>query len=140
VIGAALLQGGDLRAAVILVAIAATAMTFNLLLFNTIPDATPDYKAGRRSLVHRVGVLGTARIGIAAWAVATLAIGYGQLSGVLPAWAWLAAIPAIAFIVPVGRWTLAGAPLPVPLPVLGFNVLHNLATHALLIMAWLLGR
>jgi len=138
VIGAALLQGGDLRPAVSLVAIAATAMTFNLLLFNTIPDAGPDRMAGRRSLVHRVGVLGTARIGVAAWGVATLAIGYGLLTGALPAWAWLAAIPAIAFIVPVGRWTLAGAPLPVPMPVLGANVVHNLATHATLIVAWLL--
>lgn len=140
VIGAALLQGGDLQPAVILVAIAATAMTFNLLLFNTIPDAEPDRRAGRRSLVHRVGVPGTARIGVAAWGVATLSLGWGLLTGALPAWAGLAAIPAIGFIVPVGRWALAGAPLPVPLPVLGANVAHNLGTHAALVAAWLLSR
>lgn len=140
VVGAALLQGGALQPAVVLVAIAATAMTFNLLLFNTIPDAEPDRRAGRRSLVHRVGVAGTARVGLAAWAVATLALGWGLVTGALPPWAALAAIPAIAFIVPAGRWTLAGAPLPVPLPVLGANVVHNLATHAALILAWLTSR
>lgn len=140
VIGAALLQGGVLRPAVVVVAIAATAMTFNLLLFNTVPDAAPDRRAGRRSLVHRVGVRGVARLGLAAWAVATLAIGWGLFTGALPAWAALAAIPAIAFIVPAGRWALAGAPLPVPLPVLGANVVHNLGTHAALVAAWLIGR
>jgi len=138
VIGAAMLQGGALRPAVWLVALAATAMTFNLLLFNTIPDAEPDRRAGRRSLVHRAGVAGAGRIGLAAWALATIALGLGLLGGVLPHWGWLAAIPALAFVLPVGRWTLAGAPLPVPLPVLAANVLHNLATHAVPILAWLL--
>jgi len=140
VIGVALLQGGALQPAVIIVAIASTAMTFNLLLFNSIPDAAPDYRVGRRSLVHRVGVVGAARIGIAAWGVATLAIGYGLMRGALPPGTWLAAVPAIAFIVPEFRWTLAGAPLPVPIPVLGLNVVHNLATHLLLIMAWMVNR
>lgn len=138
VLGAALLQGGALQPAVIVVA--ATAMTFNLLLFNTIPDAEPDRRAGRRSLVHRVGVPGAARRGLAAWAMATLAIGWGLASGTLPPWAALAAVPAIAFIVPTGRWVLTGAPVPVPQPVLGANVVHNLATHAALIVAWLIGR
>lgn len=140
VIGAALLQGGDLQPAVMLVALAATAMTFNLLLYNTVPDAGPDHRAGRRSLVHRVGVRGVAHIGLAAWAVATLAIGWGIVTGTLPPWAGLAAIPALAFFVPAGRWALAGAPLPAPLPVLAANVVHNLATHAALIVAWLIGR
>lgn len=140
VVGAAMLQGGALQPAVWLVAMAATAMTFNLLLFNTIPDAGPDRKVGRRSLVHRVGVRGAARIGVAAWAVATLSLGYGLVTGLLPALAWLAAVPAVAFIVPVGGWVRAGSPEPVPLPVLGSNVVHNLATHAVLIAAWLLSR
>lgn len=140
VIGVALLQGGALQPAVTVVAIAATAMTFNLLLFNTIPDAGPDRRAGRRALVHRLGVTGTVRVGLAAWAVATLAIGHGLIAGALPATAALAAIPAVGFIVPAGRWALAGAPLPVPLPVLGANVAHNLGTHAALVVAWLLSR
>lgn len=140
VLGVALLQGGALQPAVVIVAIASTALTFNLLLFNSIPDAAPDYRAGRRSLVHRLGVLGTARIGIAAWAVAALSIGYGVATGVLPSGTGLAAIPAIAFIVPEGRWTAAGAPLPVPLAILGLNVVQNLATHAVLIGAWMLAR
>jgi len=58
--------------------------------------------------------------------VATLSLGYGLVSGLLPAWAWLAAVPAVAFIVPVGGWVRAGSPEPVPLPVLGSNVVHNL--------------
>lgn len=140
VIGAALMQGGALRPVVVLVAIAATAMSFNLLLFNTIPDAVPDYQAGRRSLVHRVGVLGCARIGMAAWAVATLALGLGLARGLLPSWAWLTVIPALAFIVPAARWARAGAPLPMPLPLMALNVAHNLASHGLLILAWLLDR
>ena len=140
VVGAALLQGGALRPAVMVVAIAATAMTFNLLLFNTIPDAEPDRRAGRRSLVHRVGVAGVARLGLVGWAVATLCIGGGVASGLLPGWAALAAIPALAFIVPTARWVRAGAPTPVPLPVLGANVAHNLGTHATLVLAWLLSR
>lgn len=139
VVGAALLQGGELRPAVILVAIAATAMTFNLLLFNTIPDAEPDRRAGRRSLVHRVGVPGAARIGLAAWVLASLCILWGLMNGSLPAGAALAMIPALAFVVPVGRWMRAGSPLPVPLPVLAANVVHNLGTHAVLIVAWLVG-
>lgn len=139
VVGAALLQGGPLRPVVVLVAIAATAMTFNLLLFNTIPDAVPDYQAGRRSLVHRLGVLGAARVGLAAWAVATGALAFGLVAGLLPVWAWLAALPAAAFIAPACRWVFAGAPLPVPMPVLGLNVLHNLGTHAVLVVAWLVG-
>ncbi len=137
VLGAALLQGGEPTPAVGVVAVAATAMTFNLLLFNTIPDAESDCRAGRRSLVHRLGVAATARLGIAAWAVATAALAFGLASGALPPWALLAAVPAVAFIVPVGRWVRAGTPLPVPLPVLGANVVHDLGTHAALVVAWL---
>ena len=136
VLGAALLQGGALKPAVLVVAIAATAMTFNLLLFNTIPDAEPDYQAGRRSLVHRLGVQGVAWAGLLAWALASLALGSGLALGLLPPWAALAALPAAAFAVPAWRWARAGAPQPVPLRLLGLNVLHNLGTHAVLVLAW----
>ena len=140
VLGAALLQGGALQPGVWVVAAAATAMTFNLLLFNTIPDAAPDHRAGRRTLVHRLGVAGVARIGLGAWAVATVALGTGWLAGWLPPLAALAAVPALGFGWVVGRWVHAGAPEPVPLSVLAANVVHNLATHAVLVAAWLLGR
>lgn len=140
VLGAALLQGGPLQPAVLLIAIAATAMTFNLLLFNTIPDAEPDRQAGRRSLVHRLGVAGAVQLGLAAWSVATLALGLGVACEVLPTAAAWVALPALAFAWPAGRWLRAGAPLPVPLPVLALNVVHNLGTHAVLVLAWWLGR
>jgi hypothetical protein len=70
--------------------------------------------------------------------LATLSLGLGLMAGWLPAWAGLAVLPALAFVVPVGRWTQAGASLPVPLPVLRANVVHNLGTHAALVAAWLL--
>jgi 1,4-dihydroxy-2-naphthoate octaprenyltransferase len=138
VIGAAMLQGGALRPAVFVIAVAATAMTFNLLLYNTIPDLEPDRAAGRRSLVSRVGVPRTALIGLSAWGVATGALVVGIATSILPLFAGFALVPAVAFIVPVGAWTRAGAPLPVPLPVLGANVVHNLGTHAALVLAFLL--
>jgi hypothetical protein len=47
-------------------------------------------------------------------------------------------VPAVAFIVPVGGWIRAGAAVPVPLPVLGANVVHNLGTHAALVLSFLL--
>jgi len=136
VVGAALLQGGALEPAVLVVAVAATAMTFNLLLFNTIPDAEPDYQAGRRSLVHRIGVRGAAVAGMVAWAVSTLALASGLVLGLLPAAAGFVVLPALAFVVPAARWVRAGAPLPVPRRLLGLNVLHNLGTHALLVLSW----
>jgi 1,4-dihydroxy-2-naphthoate octaprenyltransferase len=138
VIGAALLQGGELKPAVLFVAVASAAMVFNLLLYNTIPDAEADRRAGRRSLVHRFGVPATARIGIGAWAVATGSLGLGIVAGALSPWALLAAIPAGVFLKQVAGWTAAGTPLPVPHRVLASNVIHNLGTQAALVAAWLI--
>jgi 1,4-dihydroxy-2-naphthoate octaprenyltransferase len=138
VIGAAMLQGGPLTPAVWVVAVAATAMTFNLLLYNTIPDMEPDRKAGRKSLVLRIGVRPVAYVGLVAWGIATAAIAVGITTASLPPFAWLAFLPGAAFVVPAAVWTRAGAPLPVPVPVLGANVVHNLGTHAALVVAFVL--
>jgi 1,4-dihydroxy-2-naphthoate octaprenyltransferase len=138
VTGAALLQGEPLRPAVWLVALIATCMTFNLLLLNTIPDREPDAKVGRRSLVQRFGVRGVAFIGFASWLIATGTLVGGVLQGALSYWALCALLPAVAFALPYIGWLRAGASAPIPIPVLGANVIHNLGTHALLVLAWVI--
>jgi 1,4-dihydroxy-2-naphthoate polyprenyltransferase len=138
VLGAALLQGGALQPGVIALAIAATAMTFNLLLYNTVPDAEPDRRAGRRSLVHRVGVRGVAALGLLAWFVATGALAWALVTGALPVWTALALLPALFFLVPAAGWLRAGAPQPIPMPLMGANVIHNLGTHAAVIVGLLI--
>jgi len=140
VIGAAMLQGGALQPGVWLVALAATAMTFNLLLFNAIPDAEPDARCGRRTLVHILGVTRTAWLGLLAMALAPAALVYGVLAGNLSAATCLAVVPAAVLAVRLWAWRRDDWAMPVPGTVLATNVLHNLGTHVIVIVAALWGR
>jgi 1,4-dihydroxy-2-naphthoate octaprenyltransferase len=139
VLGAATLQGGAFTTASLAVAAFATCATFNLLLLNTIPDREPDRRAGRRPLVHRIGVRGVAVVALASWALATAILTWATAAGALPPWCWLWAAPALLFLAPFLPWLRAGAPTPIPVPVLGANVVHNLGTHLALAIGLVLG-
>jgi 1,4-dihydroxy-2-naphthoate polyprenyltransferase len=138
VLGAAILQGGTLRPAVWLVALAATCMTANLLLLNTLPDIEADAAGGRRSIVHRFGPQFVARLGLFNWLVAAAALAIGIVGGQLPTAALLALLPTVVFGAVYLGWLRRGPLLPAPMPVLGLNVVWNLGTHAALALVWML--
>lgn len=141
VLGAAMLQTGPIRDATLLVAMVATVLAFNLLLFNAIPDRAADGHTGRRTLVRMVGVPTAARIGVFAAALALGTLCYGIATAALPGSAVLALVPTILFLRATLGWlgTDTPAPVPVPIPqrVLAANVVNALGTLAALVIAWL---
>lgn len=137
IIGAALLQGGPLSDATVVLALMTTALTFNLLLFNAIPDQLADGRTGRRTLVRILGVPATARVGVFAAALALGVLGHGVISGALPGAAALAVLPGLNFLRAALAWLTAGTPLPVPAGVLGANVINVLGTLAVCVLVWL---
>jgi 1,4-dihydroxy-2-naphthoate octaprenyltransferase len=134
VLGAALVQaaGGPVAPGVWWVALAAFAMTANLLLLNTYPDLGPDRAGGRRTMPILIGSRAAALVYAGFVLLEVVALVAAIATGALPAWAALALLPVLA-VVPAVRWALAGAPgdMP-PMPALGGNVIWNLATHAVL--------
>lgn len=131
VLGAALVQGGDLGPAAIAASIPPFFMTFNLLLLNEFPDEDADRRGGRRNLITLFGRKRAAGIYIVAGWMVPLALILGVQIGSLPSLALLAIVPSIALIPPT-RWALASSSEPVPIPALGANVIWNLATNSAL--------
>ncbi len=132
--GAAIVQGGTLRAAAVAAAVPAFFMTFNLLLLNEFPDETADRRGGRRNLVLLLGRKGAAVV----YAVAALAtpatLGVAVALRTLPAVALVAVVPSLLLIAPL-RWALRAPEEAVPIPALAANVGWNLATNAILAVA-----
>lgn len=131
VLGAALVQGGELGPAAIAASIPPFFMTFNLLLLNEFPDEEADRKGGRRNLVILLGRRGAAAVYfVAGWMVPVALIG-GFQAGALPPICLLAILPSLALVSPT-RWALTAAVEPVPVSALGANVAWNLATNCAL--------
>ena len=134
VVGAALVNSGDISAAAVAAGIPATFMTFNLLLLNEFPDEGPDRAGGRKNLVVLFGRR-TAALAWAAAAVATpLSIVVAVGLSVLPLPCLAGCLPSLLLAAPM-RWALSDPAQPVPVPAMGANVTWNLATNTVLAIA-----
>ena len=134
VVGAALVNSGDISAAAVAAGIPATFMTFNLLLLNEFPDEGPDRTGGRKNLVVLFGRR-TAALAWAAAAVATpLSIVVAVWLSVLPLPCLAGCLPSLLLAAPM-RWALSDPAQPVPVPAMGANVTWNLATNTVLAIA-----
>jgi 1,4-dihydroxy-2-naphthoate octaprenyltransferase len=141
VLGAAITQNDEpFTSATWIISLAAGLMTFNLLLLNTIPDMEPDRMAGRRSLVVRFGVSAAGKIALAAAVAAVLLIVVGVVIRAVPLFSLAAVVVAAPLLLSLSQWLKGGAALPIPNKVLGANVVHNLATHLVIIIAFTLGK
>jgi len=134
VVGAAIVNSGDISAAAVAAGIPATFMTFNLLLLNEFPDEGPDRAGGRKNLVVLFGRR-TAALTWAAAAVATpLSIVVAVWLSVLPLPCLAGCLPSLLLAAPM-RWALSDPAQPVPVPAMGANVTWNLATNTVLAIA-----
>lgn len=131
VLGAAMVQGGELGATAIAASIPPFFMTFNLLLLNEFPDEIADRRGGRKDLVILFGRRQAARIYVLAGWLTKIALLIPILMGIFPWVCLLALIPSIALIPPT-RWALTRPTEPVPVPAMGANVIWNLATNSVL--------
>lgn len=131
VMGTALVQVGEITPAMVVAAVPATLLTFNLLLLNEFPDQEADKVGGRKNLVHRLGRTRAAIL----YAVAALAVPgsivAGWLAGTLPLWAILGLVPSLFLVRPV-RWAATNPQASVPHPALRDNVLWILGTNVFL--------
>ena len=104
VVGAAWLQSGRLGAASILISVPVGLWVAAILLMNEVPDRDADARAGKATLVVRLGVQATRRVYLAlqggAWAALILA----AILGLIPAWAGFACL----LLLPAA-WRAAGA-------------------------------
>lgn len=141
VVGTALVQDGVIGSAAWAAGIPAFLMTFNLLLLNEFPDEQADRAGGRRNLVLLLGRRRSALV-FALAAIATPAsIAVAVMSGVLPVFALIGALPSW-FVAPAVRWAFTRPGEPVPIPAMAGNVIWNLATNVLMaaglgLAAWL---
>lgn len=131
VLGAALVQGGELGVTAIAASIPPFFMTFNLLLLNEFPDEKADRRGGRKNLLTLFGRKGAAKIYVLAGWLTKIALLVPILMGIFPWVCLLAFVPSLALIPPT-RWALTRPKEAVPIPALGANVTWNLATNAVL--------
>jgi 1,4-dihydroxy-2-naphthoate octaprenyltransferase len=131
VLGAALVQGGELGATAIAASIPPFFMTFNLLLLNEFPDEEADQRGGRRNLITLLGRSGAARVYVLAGWLTKIALLLPILAGIYP-WLCLLALLPSAALMPPTRWALSRPDEPVPVQALGANVVWNLATNTVL--------
>ena len=134
VLGAAMVQGGQLGPAVTLAAVPAFLMTFNLLFLNEFPDEAADQAGGRRNLVLLLGRPGAARLYAALALAVPVTLLAGVVSGVLPLAALGALLPSLLLAAPL-RWAFRRPAEEVPVPALAANVTWILLTNSLLAAA-----
>jgi len=134
VLGAALVQSGQLGPTGVAASVPAFFMTFNLLLLNEFPDQAADRAGGRRNLVLLLGRRGAAWVYVlSALAVpAYLLVTAGW--GFLPALATVAVLPSLLLTGPL-RWAISRSEEPVPVSALAANVGWILATNTVLAIA-----
>lgn len=89
------LQAGTLPVPAVLAAVAVGAWTAAILVANEVPDRKADARAGKRTLVVRLGLAGTRRLYLAIQAGGALAVAALVPAAGLPAWA---ALPALALL------------------------------------------
>lgn len=131
VLGAAMVQGGELGPTAIAASIPPFFMTFNLLLLNEFPDEEADRRGGRKNLLTLFGRRNAARIYVLAGWLTKISLLVPVLTGTFPLVCLIALLPSAALIPPT-RWALTQPAEPVPVPALGANVIWNLATNVVL--------
>jgi len=134
VVGAALVNSGEISATAVAAGIPATFMTFNLLLLNEFPDEGPDRAGGRRNLVTLLGRRAAAWVWAAAAFATPLSILVAVALSVLPLPCLAGCLPSLLLAAPM-RWALSDPAQPVPVPAMGANVTWNLATNTVLAIA-----
>lgn len=131
VMGTALVQVGEMTPAMVVAAVPATLLTFNLLLLNEFPDQEADKVGGRRNLVHRLGRTRAAVLYAVAALAAPGSIVAGWLTGTLPLWAILGLVPSLFLLRPF-KWIATNPQESIPHPALRDNVLWILGTNVFL--------
>ena len=137
VIGAALVQDGQLGPAAWSAALPAFFMTFNLLLLNEFPDEQADRRGGRRNLVLILGRRAAALVYVVAGLAAPLWIIAAVLLQLLPTWCYLAAVPSLLLLAPL-RWAFGHTAEAVPHSALGANVAWNLTGNIVMTLCLVL--
>ncbi len=87
VAGAAWLQSGRLDGASVLISVPVGLWVAAILLMNEVPDRAADGRAGKATLVVRLGLAPTRRVYLALQAGASLALMLAAVLGLIPAWA-----------------------------------------------------
>jgi 1,4-dihydroxy-2-naphthoate octaprenyltransferase len=131
VMGAALVNSGEIGAAAVAAGIPASFMTFNLLFLNEFPDEAADRAGGRRNLVLIFGRRPAAWIWAAAAVATPVSIVAAVIWSALPPLALAACLPSLLLAAPM-RWALSDPAQPVPVPAMAANVTWNLATNTAL--------
>jgi 1,4-dihydroxy-2-naphthoate octaprenyltransferase len=134
VVGAALVNSGEIGAAAVAAGVPASFMTFNLLLLNEFPDEAADRAGGRRNLILLFGRRPAAWMWAAAAAATPLSIVAAVVWSALPPLALAACLPSLLLAAPM-RWALSDPAQPVPVPAMAANVTWNLATNTVLAIA-----
>jgi len=134
VMGAALVNSGEISAAAVAAGIPASFMTFNLLLLNEFPDEAADRAGGRKNLILLFGRRSAAWIWAAAALATPLSIVVAVALSVLPPLALAACLPSLLLGAPM-RWVVSNPAQLVPVPALAANVTWNLATNTVLAIA-----
>jgi 1,4-dihydroxy-2-naphthoate octaprenyltransferase len=134
VVGAALVNSGEIGAAAVAAGVPASFMTFNLLLLNEFPDEAADRAGGRKNLILLFGRRPAAWIWAAAAVATPLSIVVAVAMSVLPPLALAACLPSLMLAAPM-RWVVSDPMQPVPIPAMGANVTWNLATNTVLAIA-----
>ena len=128
VIGAGMVQSGQVSAPVVAAAVPAFFMTFNLLLLNEFPDEAADRTGGRRHLIILLGRPRAAMIYAAAAILTPLSILAAVALNALPPVSLLALIPSLLLVLPL-RWAFRMPAQPAPIAALAANVAWNLLTN-----------
>jgi 1,4-dihydroxy-2-naphthoate octaprenyltransferase len=111
----------------------------NLLLLNQFPDLEADRSIGRNHYPIKIGKINSSRIYLAFLYLPFIVIGFGVGSGLFPI-SSLIGFLALLLAVPITRGVLAHAESDQELiPVLGQNVLVNLATPVLIAVGIMIG-
>jgi 1,4-dihydroxy-2-naphthoate octaprenyltransferase len=134
VVGAALVNSGEIGRAAVAAGIPAGLMTFNLLLLNEFPDEAADRAGGRKNLVLLFGRRPAAGMWAAAAVATPLSIVVAVAISVLPPLALAACLPSLLLAAPM-RWAISDPMQPVPIPAMGANVTWNLVTNTVLAIA-----
>jgi 1,4-dihydroxy-2-naphthoate octaprenyltransferase len=135
--GAAWVQGQPPGPAALWAGVPGFFMTFNLLLLNEFPDEEADRAGGRVNLVLMLGRRGAALVYAGAAILTPVSIVVAVVRGALPVHALAAVAPSLFLVKPL-FWAFGDTREPVPVPALGANVVWNLATNAVLALAFVL--
>lgn len=140
VIGTSVALGGGYNVPALVASLVPTFLVSDLLLLNQFPDVEADRTVGRSNVLIVFGRRTGAIIYVSFLAAAYLTIIIGWAAGVFPAWALLG-LATLLIALPTALGALRHAQQTEQLvPLLGRNVVINLATPALLALGIWLGR